>query len=600
MEQKNGNKKIHTMQYYFLKEKFLVYLCTFLLPILLLGMIFVLGVYFKEKEQVRIRMNNSLEMAENYLNGFYADADAFQIFLGSGQRMGQFYRTFQNEKMDYDSMNAIRYLSAYMLALKSGSADMESVYFYLDNKERRLLTSENMITSVNRLGDEGWVDVLLRMKGKETKVMRRVKTSKQEDVVSVFRRFANYRGGVVLNYQADSLCRNLRQMAFYEGQCLAVYDKDGKLLFSNMKAGEETLNAAGIYAENQKNGKVSAKKLFGDAYLTESMTDASQSLTAVTVVPHKIVNQVFWSDMKALLLLTIFITGAAALLAYDRASRNYSLLRSIVEIFERVEKKQPLPEEPQLQQKRNIYGHILQNIIRTFLENSYLQMQLSERKYRQAAAQMLALQYQVNPHFLFNTLQAINYEVLSISDGEQKNANRMIENLSDILRYSLHAAKEEASIRDEIEVCKKYIEIQKIRQGSEFHAEWEIDPEAEDAYIQRMLLQPLLENALSHGIRYTAGGRVRVRADRRGERLRFRVIDSGEGIDAETIGKLREKLRMKEVCFDEEHIGLQNVNERLVLAYGEDARLHIWSKQGMGTIVSFEIEMRKRETDRRQ
>lgn len=136
-------------------------------------------------------------------------------------------------------------------------------------------------------------------------------------------------------------------------------------------------------------------------------------------------------------------------------------------------KKQPLPQVEY--NNRDMYSQILHNIIRIFIENNYLQVQLSERKYRLQTAQLQALQYQINPHFLYNTLQTINYEILSLTAGRQTQANSMVENLSDIMRFSLESGDSMVSLKEEIENCRKYIRIQQARYDNGFQVVWDVE-----------------------------------------------------------------------------------------------------------------------------
>lgn len=577
------------MKYTFLKDKLLVYLGTFTFPVLLLGLLFLGGVYLREQNKVQDKLQISLDLAVDHMDSFYTDLDAFQNYLGSAQRMGQFYNIFRSNAIDYDSANALRYLSAYMVSLESARTDVESIYFYLDNPCKRVVTSEKYIENADLMKDQGWIETLIGMKGNETLATVRESGSTYSSsgkVFSMFRRYPNWKGGMVLNYQLEEQKKKMQQMTYYEGQYLLLFDQQGELLFSNYELEpEEKEELISVMKDDPEAKRI---RLKGGYYLTDMAMNTAGSLYVVTLAPHSVVNQVFLSNMKTLIFLVLITTVASAYLAYDRAVRNYQQLYSIVDIFDRAEKNLELPELTE--KKESLYSHILNNIIHTFLENSYLQIQLSERRYRQISAQMLALQYQINPHFLFNTLQAINYEILTVTQGKAGNANRMVENLSDLLRYALDTSKEDVSIREEVDICKKYIDIQKMREDRDFVVEWEIAPQIESCRIQRMLLQPLLENAISHGLRFKERGRLRIAIRNEKNQICFKVIDNGVGISKEKQVRLRERLERTKDEFESEHIGLTNVNQRLILAYGEDSGIRIFSKEGIGTIQYFRID----------
>lgn len=587
------NKK-HAMKYRFMKEKLLVYLATFTLPVLVMGMLLIAEVYWQERRMAQDRLSNSLQLAKEYMDAFYLDSDAFQIFLASGQRMAQFYSTFQSGIVDYDSANALQYLFAYMVSLKSSREDIDSVYFYLNNDYRRVMTSEKRIEDGDTMADKGWMDILLAMKGNQTSAkVRSVENAvrfPEGKVFSIFRRLPNLKGGTVINYSLEDQREKLDKMVFYEGQFLAVLDSGGQELFSNYRP--EAQMRQELFSWIMEHPGESHMKCGKEHFMVHTETDKTGMFRIVTAVPYRTVNQALFSNMRTLIFLICVTTVASAYLAYDRAARNYNQLYGIIDIFDRAEKNLKLPQRSE--ESGNVYDQILNNIIRTFLDNSYLKMQLSERKYRLTAAQVQALQYQINPHFLFNTLQAINYEILEISGGQQKNANRMVENLSDLLRYSLDAAREDADIREEVEICKKYVEIQKLREDGSFFSEWEIDPGVEQMKIKRMLLQPLLENAISHGLKLQRGGRLRTAIYKAGDQVVFKVVDNGRGIPPGELERLRKRLNEtgEETIneFETEHIGLANVNQRLVLAYGQAARIHILSRENMGTIQYFKID----------
>lgn len=163
--------KRHTMKYRFLKDKIWVYLGTFTLPVLILGLISLAGIYVGEQGKVKEKLETSLNLAVDYADSFYAHSDAFQMYLGSGQRVDQFYKVFQSDKVDYDSVNALRYLSAYMISLENSGTDIDSIYFYQDNKSKRVITSEKPLVIADNMSDQEWIETLLSMK--KTKHMRK-------------------------------------------------------------------------------------------------------------------------------------------------------------------------------------------------------------------------------------------------------------------------------------------------------------------------------------------------------------------------------------------------------------------------------------------
>ena len=144
------------------------------------------------------------------------------------------------------------------------------------------------------------------------------------------------------------------------------------------------------------------------------------------------------------------------------------------------------------------------------------------------------------------------------------------------------------TLKDEIDYLKKYDSIQRYRYEDKYILYYEYEKELESIPIMRLILQPLIENSLYHGIKPLEGsGFIKLRIVRRGGHLIFSVIDSGVGMEKADIQKLYEKIANP----GSENIGLTNVNSRLIMRYGECAGLKILSKKGMGTCISFRISI---------
>ena len=148
---------------------------------------------------------------------------------------------------------------------------------------------------------------------------------------------------------------------------------------------------------------------------------------------------------------------------------------------------------------------------------------------------MPALQLQLNPHFIFNTLQTIDLEILKFQSSDN-HTSLLIHNLSDILKYSLENTSKTVHIRDEIRICKAYAEIQKLRYRNPFILYWDYDERLLERPIIHLILQPLLENSLQHGIKeIPQKGLVKIKIQERGGRIHIYIIDNGIGISKDRL-----------------------------------------------------------------
>ncbi|WP_054023901.1 sensor histidine kinase [Bacillus sp. FJAT-28004] len=213
-------------------------------------------------------------------------------------------------------------------------------------------------------------------------------------------------------------------------------------------------------------------------------------------------------------------------------------------------------------------------------------------KVQEREAQLRALQAQINPHFLYNTLDTINWIAIGRNAHD---ISQMIDGLAKYFRLSLNKGRDLVSISDELNLAKVYLEIQQTRFPKSFTFYFEIDEDLDRYEMPKLTLQPLVENALLHGIRKSKSksGTIRIRACRDGEDLVLSVTDDGIGMEQELACSLLTKPQ-PDLHSDGagSSYGLYNVNERIKLFAGETYGLDIYSKLGEGTTVSVRFKMK--------
>jgi len=196
--------------------------------------------------------------------------------------------------------------------------------------------------------------------------------------------------------------------------------------------------------------------------------------------------------------------------------------------------------------------------------------------------ELALLHEQIKPHFLYNTLDII---IVLIEMKREWEAAHVVKKLADYYKNSLSSSEEIILIETEIQIIEDYLELQNIRYGEMFSYEIYVDEEAKKERIPRLTLQPLIENAIYHGLKYKGNrGTIRVEARVAEEKVIIKITDDGIGIQEE---KLKEIRRFAEKA--EKHFGLYSVNHRLLLYYGENSGLQIESKYEEGTCITIEI-----------
>ena len=229
------------------------------------------------------------------------------------------------------------------------------------------------------------------------------------------------------------------------------------------------------------------------------------------------------------------------------------------------------------------------NVMADNLEMTMRQNVLDARNLKKA--ELRTLQAQINPHFLYNTLDAI---VWKAEAGDQKEVIHLTSALSDFFRISLSSGADWIPISQEKKHISGYLSIQQTRYRDILKYEIDIPDEIGEYYILKLLLQPLVENALYHGIKYRRGGGViRVSGARDGGDLVFRVEDTGKGMDPQTLEALKKRMAegRPSVASGTGGFGLVNVNLRIRLYYNQQEGVHIESGPG-GTTVEIRVPCR--------
>jgi two-component system LytT family sensor kinase len=216
----------------------------------------------------------------------------------------------------------------------------------------------------------------------------------------------------------------------------------------------------------------------------------------------------------------------------------------------------------------------IEHAIRYFVEAREHEVQLAQLSEQLAGARFAALQAQLNPHFLFNTLNTI---AVLVRDDDRKGAVRIVEQLSDVLRRTLRRHQtNEVALGEELELVRQYLAIEQARFSDRLHATIEVDDSIRSAKIPSFALQHLVENAVRHGMAKSSDARqVLVTARRDGDELELSVIDDGPGFD-------------REAMLPKGH-GIENTRERLSALYGERASLVVRPGPAGGTIARLRV-----------
>ena len=205
-----------------------------------------------------------------------------------------------------------------------------------------------------------------------------------------------------------------------------------------------------------------------------------------------------------------------------------------------------------------------------------------------AVMEIKQLESQFNPHFLFNTLEMLRYTI----KYDTSVANKIIINISSLLRFSIENKSSEVSLQRDLAYTKNYLDIQKYRFGENFDYEIKAEEGLENYYVPKLIIQPVIENAIKHGYTQVEKMIIYIRVKTVKEKLIISVYNNGKEIEKEILDEIREKLKNKKAEEFKNHIGLYNIFRRIQLMYGEKYGLRILSRKNRGTSVRVSLPLK--------
>ncbi|MBP1990499.1 sensor histidine kinase [Paenibacillus eucommiae] len=350
-----------------------------------------------------------------------------------------------------------------------------------------------------------------------------------------------------------------------------IVDTEGRILFSE---DEEAFPSGSLYAVDERR-----QNAYAGHYFFEELND-KQSWKLVAAIPKASYDRELRSWLLQFALLTVLSLAVGCLVAWILWRTVYTPLKKLSQDMRLVPYSSPQSSgrTATIMEFDRIHNGF--EAMRSRIGE--LLMEAEQREQRKARLEVEKLLYQINPHFLYNALDTVRW--LARMRGE-KEIDKLVSTLNKILHYNLNKG-ETAQIRDELEALHNYMSVQSVR----YHFQYEIDCQAEESMldwvIPRFILQPLVENALLHGLK--DDGKICVRIAAEDSNVLIEVRDDGVGMTEEQLRKLR----------DEEAdsapgagfgIGLNYVRKVVALQFGDRAKLAIDSKPETGTIITLRL-----------
>lgn len=415
-----------------------------------------------------------------------------------------------------------------------------------------------------------------------------VKTS--DSLENYYRSEGNYRGLLeklneqVMDNPVKMLERNIRKMSETYLDCTAetIQAKRGRNVEKYKKSYDESLQLYNYL--NSYISELNSQQFRNNSSSYLAMQSAIRYLEVVSLVTFVIIMLI------CMLMLIFMVRGVVSPLSSLAATAN---LVGQANFNVKMPHTDAMDEIGAVTRAFNTMVDSLEEYMTLTRENMEKEQQMMERELLMEThlkeAQLKYLQSQINPHFLFNSLNA-GAQLAMMEDAEKTCI--FVERMAEFFRYNVKKGSEDATLQEEVEAVENYIYILNVRFAGDIHFTKEIDESVLGCKVPSMILQPIVENAVNHGIRNIDWeGSIHLQVEREGDFIRISVLDNGKGISPERIEKiLKGEIRSEEEEGDSTGIGMYNVISRLELYYNEKHLVQIYSPgENQGTEVVIQI-----------
>lgn len=582
------------------RKLLLLLLACIIMPVMLLGYISYRTAWSITEEKTKQASLNTLRQIRAILETMAQDAENMSVFL-IGQHDVQQYLAKKERSSANDYLRMIGFLTNLAFS-KDYIADIRIIPL---NGNPELSNTTILTSSLFRhipASPEYWeehsawwshplpIDTSLGRK-RTVSLVRPIRDMNTFDTL----------GMLSIGIDGDAVAARLGNAVVEGGGTLILADKEGNIVASGADDAAEAdwqpqlAPLGGAIADNENEARFFDVGEGNGRHVIVGMKVPLAPWHVYAIIPY----QTFSEQNRYVLQLTAMTVGVALLVIV--AAVAYFVRRvtkPLVRLARSIGTVQPdSPFRPLPLTSQDEIGFVVRSYNRLSDNIRELTEQVKRNEAQKKEADLQALQAQIHPHFLYNTLSSVQW--LAWMDGNGKIAE-MVGALGDFLRFSLNRGLEYCTIGQEVEHVKNYMHIQSIRYPERFRFEVVLPVELGEALMLKLLLQPLIENALLHGIlkpgAHGTNGCLHLEMAMTDEgEIRFIVRDNGVGMSPDEAESLRRQLRTGErrPLSDDagagSGYGLFNVQRRLQLHYGEGASLRIDSKEGEGTAVTFSI-----------
>lgn len=546
------------------------------IPFIVLSIMFYSNTLKNIREEITLENSYIFDNSVNIIDRTLMEVDTLTSSLASNEST-QLY-TINNVSTD-----SFKTISRLAKTLPIIYRYIDSIYIYSEPTDTVIM--DNNSIPLSDLSDTDWINAYRAVTSPKGTIIPRSKNNVYPQLITIIKPIYvadEKKGAIIMNINAQSIYNSMLYQQYKDGRLFFLINADNKIIISS------ELSYFNTYPDNiglntltiESNPKNSVYEINDKNYVVLSGDSSISDYKYISAYPLELYEHKL-STMKLqiigiLLLLMIIIF----ILAYVASVRSYSPLNEIISFLDN---SQP-PADSIEEEDKNELMYIINSIQTHINDKTKMAEILEERMKLLRKSQYDMLQTQINPHFLYNTLETINWMAYNMSNSENPVSKSLI-NLASFFRNTLTSGYF-VSIENEIKYTKEYVNILALRYGDLFDIEWDIDESILSYTIIKICLQPIIENAVYHGIKQKNDkGLIKIKGLCDDNNIILIVSDDGIGIEKDALDELNKTLSETSFTNEKSHIGLSNVNQRIKIIFGDSYGIHVKSTVGVGTDV---------------
>lgn len=564
-----------------------------LVSFLLCGLLFILSVSFLVKTYINSDINffltetaenleKRLEYIETTVTGV-RESEILMDYLENGtdeNGIGQIQQVFQQTADINDSPNqgdeGVPVVDKVYLLRSEEEYLQVSYYALVDGEEEENIRIMKNVWSVYQesLSEGVGVDPYYYAEGETLYVACPVLDDNMEE-----------KGTIIFNIDLRTIQQIMSQMGNYENAFWVLYTQEGRVIDTYP---EGTVPEGGNWKRPAQTEPYIARS--GDMDYRIITGEMSMGLRISLGIPENHATRLLYDSID------IYVAGIVCILLAGIISFGiftFRITKPIEEVKEKiseVEKGDFHAKLPEYSSQE--FSEISRGFNRMTQEIDHLVNEVYEKQILVRDMELKFLQTQMNPHFMFNVLNALALQAKI--DGNDELSGK-ISVFSQLIQAKIYRSEtEKVQIKQEMEYVRYYLEIQKFRYGDSLTYSVQMEKSVEECYIPKLCIQLVAENAVVHGLEpKMGGGRVDITAEQREEKIQITVVDNGVGFAID--GEVSLPLKMEAEDKSHNHVGLNNADSIIKLMYGKEYGIHIYSEAGQGTRVTISIPLDKPE-----